>query len=474
MGDDRLAILGPNKVTDASRRTWYLGGSESLFEQGESDVFVPVRPFPPLYVWPSRLASSSRLASKLSRLAHQQSSPGSHKSTELNRLETYMRHLIPAPPAATNAPVPLTQLVGDLRIGRYDRKPYKQNAWKFKTINGAEVWCYGGDETNLVIHPTAKLGKMLEFRTTPTSRIIIGEGAQIGDRCIIQSGVQVVIGPGSILGAHCLVMDRNHHGIGGEPEVMESIDIGDRAEIGEYSVLLAGAKVFTDEKLGKHSVVSKAGPVRTDREQMPLLEPDVEIRIRHALAYNQPVVESDKPCIPLHSIDARGNLDGILLAPKVGFYRVPWGPPIMCCTAPHTIAMNDNSFIHNSTQLFATGGSIHLGRNLIMSWRVLLLTELEGHEPGDIFLEDQVWVSAMSVLLPGTKIGRGSLVAAGSVVQGTFPPFSIIAGHPATVKATIEPFEGPHGHHLHDRSGKSMAVTHDVIGGDFLPPKGLP
>lgn len=113
-------------------------------------------------------------------------------------------------------------------------------------------------------------------------------------------------------------------------------------------VLLAGAKVFTDEKvqsaamllrappqqlnslvlqLGKHSVVSKAGPVRTDREQMPLLEPDVEIRIRfrvraqnsavledeagrHALAYNQPVVESDKPCIPLHSIDARGNLDG--------------------------------------------------------------------------------------------------------------------------------------------------------------------
>ena len=67
-------------------------------------------------------------------------------------------------------------------------------------------------------------------------------------------------------------------------------------------VLLAGAKVFTDEKvqsatmllrappqqqltssvlqLGKHSVVSKAGPVRTDREQMPLLEPDVEIRIR--------------------------------------------------------------------------------------------------------------------------------------------------------------------------------------------------
>ena len=114
----RLAILGPNKVTDASRRTWYLGGSESLFEQGESDVFVPIRPFPPLYVWPSRLASSSRLASKLSRLAHQQSSPGSHKPTELNRLETYMRHLTPVPPAATNAPVPLTQLVGDLRIGR--------------------------------------------------------------------------------------------------------------------------------------------------------------------------------------------------------------------------------------------------------------------------------------------------------------------------------------------------------------------
>ena len=44
---------------------------------------------------------------------------------------------------------------------------------------------------------------------------------------------------------------------------------------------------------------------------------------------------------------------------------------------------------------------------------------------GDVELGDSVWVGAMAILLPGTKIGKGSIVGAGSVVQGEFPPFSV-------------------------------------------------
>ena len=48
-----------------------------------------------------------------------------------------------------------------------------------------------------------------------------------------------------------------------------------------------------------------------------------------------------------------------------------------------------------------------------------------------IVIEDDVLIGAFSVILPGAHIGRGSVVAAGSVLSGTFPEFSIIVGNPA-------------------------------------------
>ncbi len=50
-----------------------------------------------------------------------------------------------------------------------------------------------------------------------------------------------------------------------------------------------------------------------------------------------------------------------------------------------------------------------------------------------IVLDDNVWIGAHSVILSGTKLGRGCILAAGSVVSGEFPPFSIIVGNPARV-----------------------------------------
>ncbi len=50
---------------------------------------------------------------------------------------------------------------------------------------------------------------------------------------------------------------------------------------------------------------------------------------------------------------------------------------------------------------------------------------------GDIVLGNDVWCATRAVILPGTVIGDGSIVAAGSVVKGEFPPRSIIAGSPA-------------------------------------------
>lgn len=56
-----------------------------------------------------------------------------------------------------------------------------------------------------------------------------------------------------------------------------------------------------------------------------------------------------------------------------------------------------------------------------------------------VCIEDDVWVGARAIILPGVRIGRGSTVGAGSVVTKSVPPFSVAAGNPArVVKRLVE------------------------------------
>jgi acetyltransferase-like isoleucine patch superfamily enzyme len=60
-----------------------------------------------------------------------------------------------------------------------------------------------------------------------------------------------------------------------------------------------------------------------------------------------------------------------------------------------------------------------------------------------IRIEDHVWIGMRSMILKGVTIGRGSVVAAGSIVTQDIPPMSIAAGIPARVVRSIEAGEGP-------------------------------
>jgi acetyltransferase-like isoleucine patch superfamily enzyme len=48
-------------------------------------------------------------------------------------------------------------------------------------------------------------------------------------------------------------------------------------------------------------------------------------------------------------------------------------------------------------------------------------------------IEDDVWLGYATIVLTGVTVGRGSVVAAGSVVTRDIPPYSIAAGVPAKV-----------------------------------------
>ena len=55
----------------------------------------------------------------------------------------------------------------------------------------------------------------------------------------------------------------------------------------------------------------------------------------------------------------------------------------------------------------------------------------QGHVPGQIVIEEDVWIGANCVITPDVRIGRGAVVGAGAVVTRNVAPFSIVGGVPA-------------------------------------------
>ena len=52
---------------------------------------------------------------------------------------------------------------------------------------------------------------------------------------------------------------------------------------------------------------------------------------------------------------------------------------------------------------------------------------------GDTVIGNDVWVGQNAVILPGVRIGDGSIIGASSVVGSDVPPYTIVAGNPAKI-----------------------------------------
>lgn len=57
----------------------------------------------------------------------------------------------------------------------------------------------------------------------------------------------------------------------------------------------------------------------------------------------------------------------------------------------------------------------------------------ESISKGPIVVEDDVWIGFGTTVMSGVKIGKGAVIAAGSVVVKDIPPYAIAAGVPAKV-----------------------------------------
>lgn len=70
-------------------------------------------------------------------------------------------------------------------------------------------------------------------------------------------------------------------------------------------------------------------------------------------------------------------------------------------------------------------------------------SDMIGYVVGDVIIGKYTFIGPHSIIMPGTKIGKGSLVSAYSLVKGEFPEFSIIAGNPAKIVGDTRTIDEP-------------------------------
>ena len=51
--------------------------------------------------------------------------------------------------------------------------------------------------------------------------------------------------------------------------------------------------------------------------------------------------------------------------------------------------------------------------------------------PKEVIIEENVWIGEKAIVLKGSKIGKNSIIGAGSVVNGVVPENVVFAGNPA-------------------------------------------
>ena len=114
------------------------------------------------------------------------------------------------------------------------------------------------------------------------------------------------------------------------------------------------------------------------------------------------------------------------------FYR-PFG------RNPQPMVMGNNCIINRRCTLDGRGG-LRFGNNVSISPEVSLITSnhlkddpLFGVKDEAIVIEDYAWVGSRATVLPGVTIGKGAIVAAGSVVTKDVPAFAVVGGIPAKV-----------------------------------------
>lgn len=92
---------------------------------------------------------------------------------------------------------------------------------------------------------------------------------------------------------------------------------------------------------------------------------------------------------------------------------------------------------------------VQIGNNVRMGRKVFITDNAHGasdrilldiapnkrplNSKGPVIIEDNVWIGEMVCIMPGVRIGKGSIIGANAVVTKDVPPYCVAAGNPAKI-----------------------------------------
>lgn len=109
--------------------------------------------------------------------------------------------------------------------------------------------------------------------------------------------------------------------------------------------------------------------------------------------------------------------------------------------SPH-IRIGDRSELGCNCLIY---GGVTIGSDVLMGPDVKIITRnhnfsdltipirAQGDYERPVVIEDDVWLAANVVILPGVRVARGAIVAAGAVVDRDVLPYTVVGGVPARI-----------------------------------------
>jgi acetyltransferase-like isoleucine patch superfamily enzyme/multidrug transporter EmrE-like cation transporter len=119
-----------------------------------------------------------------------------------------------------------------------------------------------------------------------------------------------------------------------------------------------------------------------------------------------------------------------------------WVQPRVVFVHTNRLTVGTHFGVNSNTYINAIGG-IRIGNHVLVGTNVTISSgrhPIEGAEPPvfarpsepfPIVIEDDVWIGAGAVIMPGVTLARGTVVGANSVVTRSTEPYSVVAGAPA-------------------------------------------
>ncbi|MBX9684740.1 MAG: acyltransferase [Hyphomicrobium sp.] len=102
-----------------------------------------------------------------------------------------------------------------------------------------------------------------------------------------------------------------------------------------------------------------------------------------------------------------------------------------CTVNPFTVLYGHGGLTIGNFVRIATH-TVIVPANHIFADRDVPITK-QGLSKLGVVIEDDVWIGAHVTILDGVTVGRGSVIAAGAVVNANVEPYSIVGGLPAKV-----------------------------------------